>query len=131
MGRSSRHGGNARRYRIARPKDFRMHSISADAPSHKAPSQVMQKRGRSAQVEIRATRHAKLLDHGHVKVSGCIEVGSKPVLWTWPAVPYVATAMSQPLEQAPGLLEERVLITVARSIQPPDFARRRPGSQDM
>src|SRR5271166_4037625 len=98
MGRSRGNSSHARRYRFARPKDFRMHSISSDAPSRQARRQVMQKPGWAAQVEIGVTRHPNLLERGHVKVAGSIEVGAQPVLWTWPAVPYVAPAVLQPLE---------------------------------
>jgi hypothetical protein len=78
-----------------------MHSIGTDAPSRKAGGQIMQKRGRSAQVEIGVTWHTELLNYGHVKAAGSIEVGANPVLSTGPAVPYVATATLQPLQQAP------------------------------
>ena len=93
MGRSRGHSSYARRYRLSGPKDFRMHSISPNAPSHKACSQIMQKCGGAAKVEIGTAGHAKLLDRGHVKMAGSIEVGPKPVLRTGPAVSNVTPAM--------------------------------------
>src|SRR5271157_2188846 len=131
MGWSRGHSSHARRYGLARSKDFRMHSISSNAQSRKARGQVTQKCRRAAQVEIGVLRHAKLLDRGHVKVAGSIEVGTQPVLWTRPAVPYMASAMLQRLLQAPRLVKERVIIAIARPIQPPDFARGRLGSQSV
>src|SRR5271157_3764897 len=131
MGWSGGHSSHARRYRLAGTKNFCMHSISSDVPSRKARGQVTQKCRWTAQVEIGVTRHAKLLDRGHVKVAGSIEVGAQLVLRARPAVPYVAPAVRQPLEQAPRLLKERVILAIARPIQPPDFARGRLGSQSV
>src|SRR5271166_2386984 len=51
MGRSRGRSSHPGRYRLAGPKDLRMHSICTYAPSRKTGGQVTQKRGRAAQVE--------------------------------------------------------------------------------
>ncbi len=101
MGWSRSDSSDAGRDRFAGTKNLRVHSIGTDAPSGQARSQVTQKCGWAAQVEIGIARHTKLLERAHVKVAGSIEVGAKLVLWTRPAVTYVTPAVRQPPQQAP------------------------------
>src|SRR5579862_2340483 len=82
----------------------------------------MQKCGWSAKVEVGGAWNAKLFNHSQIEMSGSIVVGAKSVLGTGPAVADVTSAMLQTLEETPRLLKERVIVAIACSIQPPDFA---------
>lgn len=98
MGRSSSHSSYSRRDRFARAKDFGVDSTCTNAPGYKPRPKVLQKLGWAAKIEIGATWHAKLLDRGHIKVAGSIEVGTEPVLRAGPAVANMAAAMLQLLQ---------------------------------
>jgi hypothetical protein len=92
-----------------------------DAPGRKARRQLIQKGGRSAQVEVGLTRHAKRLENLYTEAPRSVVVRPLPIIGTGTAVLKIFSAVRQILEKISRLSGERMFCAIASAEQPPDF----------
>src|SRR5262249_57981887 len=98
-------------------------------PRRQAGGQLPQERRGAAEIELAFMRNADLVEGGNRQVPGSVEIDTPLVIWSWPAVLDVAVAVLQFLQQSTRLVPERMLLPIARSVEPPNWVARLPGRQ--
>src|SRR5262249_20735076 len=127
--RRMRLGLHPRRNGIERAEYLGMNMISGHTPYRQALGQLSQERRGAAQIELAFTRNADPLEGGNRQMPGSVEIDTALVVRPRPAVLDVAVAVLQLLEQSTRLLAERVLVAIARAVEPPNRVPRLPGRQ--
>src|SRR5262249_14823116 len=125
--RRMRLGLHPRRNGIERAEYLGMNMISGHTPYRQALGQLSQERRGAAQIELAFTRNADPLEGGNRQMPGSVEIDTALVVRPRPAVLDVAVAVLQLLEQSTRLLAERVLVAIARAVEPPNRVPRLPG----
>src|SRR5262249_13551892 len=114
---------------IERAEYLGMNMIRGHTPRRQAGGQLAQERRGAAQIESAFTRNADPVEGGNSEGPSSVEIDTPLVIWSWPAVLAVAVAVLQFLQQSTRLVPDRMLLAIARSVEPPNWVARLPGRQ--
>src|SRR5262249_54436972 len=106
---------------IERAEYLGMNMISGHTPGRQAGGQLAQERRGAAQIELALPRNANLVEGRNRQVPGSVEIDTPLVIWSWPAVLDIVVAVLQFLQQSTRLVPERMLLAIARSVEPPNW----------
>ena len=124
MGRTALTAYHAGHVRSDWPEDLRVHPRAIDAPRVQNRLNVRQIARRSAEIEIRVSRDAELLQErpGHVALPVVIE--AEAINGTRATIDVAVMAVAERREQPARLTRKRVMGRVARRVDPPDVTCR-------
>ena len=116
--------GDARRESGRGPEHFDVDPGPGNAPCRQASLEILEKAGRSAQVEISILGNPDLVEQLGREMAQSIEVLAEHVSWCRPTVDHAAMRRPQRNEQIVRLLGKRMVRPIAGRMQPPNRPRR-------
>src|SRR5580700_9558613 len=102
-----------------------MDALRGHAPTSESGLEVLQECGRAAQIKIGFAGNVQLFEDRGGQPAGRIEVNTQLVSRVGPAVLDVAPGMGQLSQHIACFSGKEVIQAIARSVDPPDWARRR------
>src|SRR5438552_1191581 len=126
-----RRGGRTGSQRSATGKDLGMDAARWHAPGGQARAQVAEEARWPANVEVAVSRDAKPVEDLQSHATGRVVIAPLSIIRGRPAVPDLTSPASKHPEKLSRLCSERMGLSIACTVQPPDRAMRSASSQGM
>ena len=113
MRQGSGDAGDARRKSGRGPEHFNVDPGPGNAPCRQAFLEILEKAGRTTQIEISVLRNFELVEQRERKMAWSIEVPAENVVWCRPTVDHAAMGGPEPAEQIVRLFGKRMVRPIA------------------
>ena len=124
MRSSRRRADDTGSHRLAAVENLDVNPLRRHAHGCECLLHVCHEASRPAEVDIRLSRDADLVEHRSRQVTGRVEILAHPVVRARPAVADIAAAVGERGHEAADLGGEWMMLPIASRVQPQDLPRR-------